>query len=322
MKSNVRLKPVHAAIGITGLLAGAGAAAQQVAPPAQQQQVEDIVVTGRRSGIPVWHVHGPSTSIVLVGAIHGVTRDTRWDPGALTEALRKSDQVLFPESLALQASPFAMIGYLAKWRAQATMPKGRSLAQMMRPDQFARLAALQKRGVIPKGFERKHPLHLAMTLRGYAKGKAGEAEGASAFVSRAVRKYKLKSVPIAKHKAKGAAQDLFKGPPEAHIPCLLDSLALVEAGAGAVQARSHAWAQRRVPQVLNSPAERPHQSCWPSNLMETYAPQAQVRATVRGLLAQPGVTVAVLDLHTLGRAGGVLDELQAAGFEVQGPRWK
>lgn len=319
-RSLVRVKAALAATLVAAALApGAGAAAQQAQ---QQQQVEDIVVTGRRSGIPVWHVYGPQGSVVLVGAINGVTKDTKWDPGALTEALRKSDQVLFPESLALEASPFAMIGYLAKWRAQATMPKGQTLAQMMRPEHFARLAALQKRGIIGKGFERKHPLHLAMTLRGYARGKAGETDGASAFVSRAVRKYKLKSVPITKRKAKGAAQDLFKGPAQAHLPCLLDSVSLVEAGAGAVQARSHAWAQRRVPQVLNSPAERPHQSCWPSTLMETYAPQAQVRATVRGLLAQPKVTVAVLDLHTLGRAGGLLDELQAAGFEVQGPRWK
>jgi uncharacterized protein YbaP (TraB family) len=308
------------------LLAGAGAAAQQPqpqpAPSATQQQIEDIVVTGRRSGIPVWHVHGPETSVVLVGAIHGVTKDTSWDPASLTEALRKADRVLFPESMALTASPFAMIGYLAKWRAQASLPKGQSLQQMMPPEQFARLVALQRRGVIPAGFERKHPLHLAMTLRGYAKGKSGEAEGASGYVSRAIRKYKLNSVPIARRKAKGAAQDLFKAPPQTHIPCLLDSVALVEAGPGAVQARSQAWAQRRVPAVLNSPAEKPHQSCWPANLMETYAPDAQVRATVRGLLAQPKVTVAVLNLHTLGKPGGLLDDLERAGFEVQGPLWK
>lgn len=321
--SKYRLRPVCGAAVAAALLAGAAVAAQQ-SPPSQQQQqqVEDIVVTGRRSGIPVWHVHGPTTSVVLVGAINGVTKDTRWDPGALTEALRKADRVLFPEALALQASPFAMIGYLAKWRAQASLPKGQSLQQMMRPEQFARLAALQRRGIIGKGFERKHPLHLALTLRGYARGKAGEAEGASGYVSRAVKKYKLTSVPIARHKAKGAAQDLFKGPPQAHIPCLLDSLALVEAGPGAVQARSHALAQRRVPQVLSSTDEKPHQSCWPANLMETYAPNAQVRATVRRLLAEPKVTVAVLDLNTLGGAGGLLDELDRAGLEVQGPRWK
>jgi uncharacterized protein YbaP (TraB family) len=325
-KALYRCGAAGAAVIAAALLAGAGAAAQQPqeqpAPLATQQQIEDIVVTGRRSGIPVWHVHGPMTSVVLVGAINGVTKDTRWDPGALTEALRKADRVLFPESIALTASPFAAIGYLAKWRAQASLPKGQSLQQMMPPEQFARLVALQRRGVIPEGFERKHPLHLAMTLRGYAKGKSGEAEGASGYVSRAVKKYKLNSVPMPRRKAKGAAQDLFKAPPQTHIRCLLDSVALVEAGPGAVQARSHAWSQRRVPAVLNSPAEKPHQSCWPANLRETYAPEAQVRATVRGLLAQPKVTVAVLNLHTLGKPGGLLDDLERAGFEVQGPRWK
>lgn len=311
----------RAALAACAAAFAVSAAAQHQAT-AQQQQAEDIVVTGRRSGIPVWHVHGPKTSIVLVGAINGVTKDTHWDPAALVEALRKSDQVLFPESLALEASPFAVIGYLAKWRAQASLPKGQTLSQMMPPDQFARLVALQRRGVIAKGFDRKHPFHLALTLRGYARGKSGEAEGASGFVNRAVRKYKLRSVPIARRKAKGAAQDLFKGPPQAHIPCLLDSIALVEAGPGAVRARSQDWAQRRVPQVLASPAERPHQSCWLAGLVETYAPRAQVRSTISRLLAAPQVTVAVLDLATLGGSGGLLDELAGAGFEVQGPRWK
>jgi hypothetical protein len=40
------------------------------------------------------------------------------------------------------------------------------------------------------------------------------------------------------------------------------------------------------------------------------------------LLAQPQLTVAVVELGSLARPGGVLDSLAAAGFDVRGPRWK
>jgi uncharacterized protein YbaP (TraB family) len=296
------------------------ASAQQ--PQRRDQRVEEILVTGRRSGIPIWHVHGPTTSIVLVGTIDGVTKNTRWDPSALVEALRKSDRVMYPGTYGLTASPFAMVGWLVKFKRQATLPKGQTLATILPQDQFARLAALQKRGVLKPTFERKHPLHLAMELRDYAKGKGDYGPRADAFVQKAVKKYKLKSVPIATGRAKPMVNDLFAAPPESHVPCLIDSIGLAEAGPAAVQARSLAWAERRVPAVLSSPAEKPYLSCWPASVAHKYFPRGVVRNTVRGLLDQREVTMAVLDLHTLARPGGLLDELAGAGFDVAGPRWK
>ena len=46
------------------------------------------------------------------------------------------------------------------------------------------------------------------------------------------------------------------------------------------------------------------------------------RATMRRIAREPQVTVAVLDLARLAERGGLLDEFAAAGFEIQGPRWR
>jgi hypothetical protein len=43
---------------------------------------------------------------------------------------------------------------------------------------------------------------------------------------------------------------------------------------------------------------------------------------MKRVLAEPQVTVAVLTLRSLAQPGGVLDGLQAAGFDIQGPAWK
>lgn len=86
-------------IGAAGLaaLSLASAAPAQVAAD-DRAQVEDIVVTGRRSGVPLWTVRSEQTTLVLVGALQGVSKTTHWDPAALTEALRKADRVMFPQS--------------------------------------------------------------------------------------------------------------------------------------------------------------------------------------------------------------------------------
>ncbi|MDQ3144509.1 MAG: TraB/GumN family protein [Pseudomonadota bacterium] len=283
-------------------------------------QADEIVVTAQRTGVPVWRVVSPTTTLVLIGSIEGVAKDTKWNAAALTETLTKADRVMFPSMVGVSASPFSMVGYLIKWRKQANLPRGRSLAQMLPPAQFQRLVALQKRGLIKPGFEGKHPLHLSIALRNVAEGKRGYGPSASDYVRTAAKKYKIKMVPIATMRAKRVANDFFTTPPSAYLPCLMDSVALLEAGPGAVKARSDAWAQRRVQAVLSSPAEQVQESCLPP-AFSAHKPQ-DLRSEMHNLLRQKPLTVAVVELKTLARPGGILDNLQAAGYDIRGPRWK
>ena len=51
----------------------------------------------------------------------------KWDPAALTDALRKADWVMFPTMRLVTASPFSLIGWLAKYKAMGSLPKSQSL---------------------------------------------------------------------------------------------------------------------------------------------------------------------------------------------------
>ena len=190
----------------------------------------------------------------------------------------------------------------------------------MPPEQFQRLVALKNRGVLKAGFERSHPLVVAEDLRDAAKGKRGYGPGATQYVEKAARKYKLKRVPIASYKAKPILNDFFASPPRNYVPCLLSAAALAEAGPGAVKAHSDAWAQRRVPDVLASPAEKTAEVCSPKNW--GLIPNTDLRPLMRRLMTEPQLTVAVVSLGSLARPGGILDDLSSAGFDIQGPRWK
>lgn len=294
-----------------------------VSAPAQlpsSAAADEIVVTARRTGIPVWRVTGPKTSIVLVGSIDGVVKETRWDPGALTETLRKADQVMFPGLTAINASPFALIRYYMRFRKQATLPKGQSLQDFVPPQQFDRLVALKNRGVLKAGFERKHPFHLAMELRDKAKGKSSFGLDADGYVRKAVQKHKLKMVPLRTIRAKPVVNDYFAASPRNFVPCLVHSITLAEAGPAAIKARSDAWAARRVPEVIASPADEVYASCSAGGM--GIVPSRDLSPQIAALLSEPKLTVAVVNLRPLAARGGVLDDLKAAGFAIQGPSWR
>lgn len=213
------------------------------APPATEE-AEEVIVTARRSGIPVWRVTGPTATVILVGAIEEVSHGTRWDPGSLTTALRQADQIIFPQEEDFRASPFAIIGYVVKFLRMAKLPKGHS----------------------------KQPINA-----------------------------------------------LFKSSPAAHIPCLTASISLVEAGPQAIAERSEAWAARRVPDVVKALPTKVFAQC---SLDEYLTTKPDWRGAVKRALAEPKLTVAVLDLSGLAQPGGLLDELVAAGHQIKGPVWK
>ncbi len=307
---------------MAGLAHGAQGKVAPGYPDARAAEAEEIVVVGRRSGVPIWRVQSGQSNLVLVGTINGVTKDTKWDPTSLVEALRRADRVMFPQMQRVKASPLAMLGYLAKWRRQATLPEKQSLANYLTAEQFQRLVRLQRKGIAKRGSEKTHPLHLAMNLRATAKGRVGYGEDPDQYVMRAIGKYKLRLLPIQKRAAKPLANELFEGSPSRHVPCLVDAITMAEAGPAAVALRSQDWARGRVAEVLRSPAEKVYQSCFPADLAREAREKAAFHSNIARVLTEPQLTVAVLDLHSLAGRGGVLDSLVAEGHHVQGPQWK
>ncbi|HEX8482088.1 MAG TPA: TraB/GumN family protein [Allosphingosinicella sp.] len=312
------LKSIGAAAMAAIVLASAAPAQNKAAG---QAQVDDIVVTGRRSGVPMWTVRSDTTTLVLVGGINGVSKTTHWDPAALTEALRKADRVMFPQSYALTASPFRAIGWLAKWNSMGSLPKGQSLSAIAGPVAQRRLAALRARNMVRADYDRRHPLHLSNDLRDRAQGKIDYSRNVADYAANAAKKHKLAEVvPVQRSKAKPVVKDLFASTPQEHLPCLEAAITLAEAGPAAIQARSDAWAARRVREVLASPADAVWERCWPSGVFAER--NAELLPQMKQLLAEPQVTVAVLSLRRLAERGGLLDGLEAAGFDIQGPAWK
>jgi len=290
---------------------------------------EEVVVTAQRIGMPVWRVADSGSTIVLVGSIGRVAPGTQWDPAALDAALAQADRIMFPEAMDVSFGLLSVIGLIGKWRAQASLPKGQTLQTMTTPDQWARLVALRDRGFLKPGFERVHPYHLAMTLGRSTRDRRRFETGADGYVRRYLRKHGDKEVPLAQGNLRSLTAEFFASAPREHVPCMMDAVTLVEAGeagfqarAAARDARSIAWAARRVPDALKDKAADAQRSCWPRGSRMERMRDASLSPAIRSILTGPQVTLAVVSLDSLAKPGGVLDDLVADGFDVRGPRWK
>ncbi|WP_211205987.1 TraB/GumN family protein, partial [Brevundimonas diminuta] len=122
------------------------AAAPSSAFAAQEQaeaatRVDEVVVTARRAGAPMWTVRRDGEGVmILVGAIEEAPRDFEWRAQALEEAAARSDRILFPQRG--RASPADVLRLMWRIRTIGWLPEGATTADYLTPEDQARLEAL------------------------------------------------------------------------------------------------------------------------------------------------------------------------------------
>jgi hypothetical protein len=235
---------------------------------------------------------------------------------------------MFPQGIQYHAGVFQIMRASAKAKKMERLPPGHNLAAYLSPAQFSRIASLQERGLVAPDFATRRPIFVAYDLIRSAKreqrsdafltvGRVDWKADPDAFVRYAADKYRLRLVPMRTERLSAALDEIAQTPIGAQLPCLVAAMDFAEAPSGSYQARSQAWAERRVPDVLVSPAENAFTTC--AKLVRN---EPDPRPALMAALHQPLTTVAVLELSALGSSGGVLDYLRKQGFEISGPHWR
>lgn len=285
----------------------------------EEDRVDDIVVTAQRSQAPIWQVSRGDRSLILVGNIRGLPRDFQWRPNGLEAATARADRILYPpEGRISPADIFRLI-----WRARTIgrLPEGTTSADYLDPALEARLEAVmagpdedwRSKSFLLLGFD------LMQDKAGYRRG----GDDAVDVVRRAARRARIEGQAIGFVRGDEIVDNLIAQPPAAYTPCIAAGVAAAEAGPETFQIRADDWRALRVPEVIENPLDQALGQCWPWGDPEI-GPQlrGQWLTAISGALDQPGVTLAVAPLRLLAEPGGVLDGLEAQGFEVRGPDWK
>lgn len=283
--------------------------------------VDEIVVTARRTEAPIWEVTRGDSTLILVGAVSGVPRDVEWRPEALEAATRRAQRILFPqEGRASVADVFRLI-----WRIRtvATLPRGTTTADYLPPEVQARLEAVmadQK----SDSWRTNSLMILSMDLMSDKAGyERGRTRNATDVIKRAARDARIPVRPVGTVRGDEIVESLISAPPAAYAACLERALSAAEAGPEGAAMRIADWRARRVPEVMSQPLEQALGLCWPWGDPEI-APllRRQWAEAIQTALGEPGVTMAVAQLRVLAEPDGVLDRLEAQGYEIEGPEWK
>lgn len=310
------------ALCIALLLAGESPAFSGVPGPAQDEAVdtvEEVVVTARRAGAPMWTVEQGGSTVILVGAIAGVPHDYAWRPEALEAATARSQRILYP--MEAQASFSDILRLIWRIRTIARLPKGQTTADVLPPELQARLEGVMA-DERNEGWRTQSLVGLGFDLVEKG-GLDRRGRGANDAVRRAARQARVSGEPVGTVRGDDLIENLISAPPETYVPCIEAAVAAAEAGPEGAAARLDAWRSLKVPAVLATPLDQATNLCWPSGDPDI-APvlRTQWAEATRSALREPGVTLAVAPLRILAEPGGVLDQLEAGGLDVVGPVWK
>ena len=131
----------RASLALIACVAAAAMAPPRVAAQEVETTVDEIIVTARRSGAPMWEVTRGGSTILLVGAIQAVPAGIEWRPDALEQATRQADRVYFPQQA--NVSPADIFRLIWRSRTLTRMPEGKTSADYLSPEWQARLDALE-----------------------------------------------------------------------------------------------------------------------------------------------------------------------------------
>lgn len=298
------------------------AAVAQTPDDQEAAEVEEVVVLARRSGAPMWTVSRGDSTLILVGAITGIPRDLQWRPDDLEAAAARSQLILTPQEG--RASFSDVLRVIWRIRTIARMPRGQTSADYLTPEWQARLDTVMA-GERNQDWRTKSLLILGFDLMQDKAGYTGRRGGDDAMdvIRRAARRARIDTRPVGTVRGDELVESLIEAPQSAHVPCVEAAIAAAELGPDAARERAEDWRARRVPEVVASPIDRALNQCWPWGDPEI-APQLhqQWAAAIETALISPGVTMGVAPIRLLAEEGGVLDGLEARGFEVTGPEWR
>lgn len=312
----IRSRPLLLPLALALASAPLPATAQEPAPDA----AEEVVVTARTSGAPMWTVRTEAGIVLLVGEIRNVPKATPWYPDRLERAAGGAQRIILGTKA--KVSPGDILRLIFAGGKLTKLPGERVAAEYLDPTRLARLRALEAR--YEQDYSRRNFLITSFDLlsRRLAFSK-DTGEDATDIVRKAARRGDIATRPVGEVRGEDIIDNLFAAAPETHLPCLDAAMAAAEIGPEIVTARGRAWTSFDVPAVMANPLETALGRCWPWT-------DNQLGAELRGqwvtaldeAVVQPGVTLAVVPIRVLAEEGGVLDQLKARDLDISGPRWR
>ncbi len=288
--------------------------------------MDEVVVTGERTGPGMWHVHHGSAQLWILGSLSPLPRGITWKANDVERVLDTTNRVLVPKPI--EIGIVRVLWLLITERKLLMVQGGKRLRDVLPPILYARFAALRTKYTDdPDKWERYRPIIAAAFLQQAAFHRVGLS--ARLDLGAAVRTLAKKHhVAVDEVKIAGVGdvlEALKTMQPATENTCVEASLVTIESGLPRLIDRAQAWATGNVERIENLPEPAEVNACLAA--LDTASATGDLIARVRRTwlssmetsLQGSGVTLAVVNIDMLLGNGGLLQELRKKGYEVDAP---
>lgn len=288
--------------------------------------MDEVVVTGERTGPGMWHVHHGDADLWILGSMSPLPKGITWRSKQFEQLLGTTSQVLIPKPFEIGIA--RILWLLITQRDLLMVRGGKRLKDVMPPELYARFAAQRAKYTADSDkWERYRPIIAAAFLQQAAFHQVGLSTRLD--LGAAVRTLASKhGVRVEEIKIAGVRDflDALKTMPRAtENACVAASLVTVERDLPRLVERAQAWAGGNVERIENLREPPEVDACRAS--LDQGAGASELINLVRrtwlesmeNYLRRRGVTVAVVNLDMLLEKGGLLDELRGKGYDIVAP---
>jgi uncharacterized protein YbaP (TraB family) len=296
--------------------------ADEAPPP----MMDEVVVTGERTGPGMWHVHRGASNLWILGSMSPLPKGITWRSKQFEELLATTQKVVIPKPFDINI--VRILWLLITERSLLMVHGGKRLRDVMPPELYARFSAQRAKYTADSDkWERYRPIIAAAFLQQDAFHQAGLSTRLD--LGAAVRALAEKhGVRVEELKIAGVRDflDVLKTMPAAtENTCVAASLVTVEKDLPRLVERAQAWASGNVERIARL-REPPEVDACRAALDEGAGASELINAVRRTWLGameksmeDSGVTVAVVNIDMLLEKDGLLDELRAAGYDIDAP---
>jgi uncharacterized protein YbaP (TraB family) len=276
--------------------------------------MEELIVTGERTGPGMWHVHRGAAQVWILGSMSPLPKGITWRATQVEKVLDGAGQALVQKPFEIGIA--RILWLLITERSVLMVRGGKRLKDVLPAELHARFAAQRAKYTDdPNKWERFRPLIAAAFLQQAAFHQVGLST-----------RLDLGAAVEIKIAGVGDVMDALKVlPPATENACVDASLVTVERDLPRLLDRAQAWASGNIERIekLREPAEVDACRAALDSGMGAADLIARIRrtwlGTIEKYLQTPGVTLVVLNMDMLLEPGGVLDELRAKGYDVDAP---
>jgi hypothetical protein len=304
-------------------------ALSMLVPLAAADPPDELTVTGRYPGPPLWKVSSGTHELWIFGMLSVIPKDITWGSVIVERVIGRADEVLLPPGVdAAARNPFRYVGLFFRVRKLSRNEGGAPLIDVLPADLYARYATIRDRYDGPRSLEQERPVVVAGRLYARAIDKSGLTFGGKlrSSIEHLARNAHVKRTDTEVREDPGdlldAAQALSR---QAEIDCFSTVLASIENDLPGIAARARAWAVGDIDALRRFDYPDIEGECLSfagtsEGLRNTLrrAEDAWLDAAQRAL-AENGTTFAALSVGELLRPDGPLARLRELGYEVHEP---